>query len=244
MSRAWPADTAPPAAATPLPAPAPARSVAAGSPDRPAAARPGTPAPGAAAACRRRAGGRRCAPPCGRCRGPTGRSPRSRRRASPRRRWRTARSAAPPRAARDATAGCPTARAGTAARPRSADRRAPAAGRAARAAAAAPPSRSPRCRCAPAWLLLCAPRMTGSIRLHVAAALAEGDAIAATAAQAHYLGLSCAAGQAIRCCCSTAATASSAPASRPSGAIAPACASSTGRGPRRRNPISGWRSRC
>ena len=30
--------------------------------------------------------------------------------------------------------------------------------------------------------------MTGSIRLHVAATLAAGDAIAATAAQAHYLG--------------------------------------------------------
>ena len=90
MSPAWPADTAPPAAATPPRAPAPVRSVAAGSPARPAAAPPGTPTPGADAPCRRRAAGRQCAPPCGRCRGPTGRSPRSRRRASPGRRWRTA----------------------------------------------------------------------------------------------------------------------------------------------------------
>ena len=51
---------------------------------------------------------------------------------------------------------CPTAPAGTAARCRSADRPGRAEDRAARSAAAGPPSRSRRCRYAPAWLLICA----------------------------------------------------------------------------------------
>ena len=144
---------------------------------RSAAARPGTPARGAGAARRRPAAGRRCAPRAGRCRGPTGRSPRSRRRASPG--CRSPNSTI----SRIASAG---ARPGQQDAPQPGQEQQPDADRPVEPrqqqigppgrAAAAPPSRrrdigvAGDLGCEPAWLLLCAPPCPGQSALFVATA--------------------------------------------------------------------------
>ena len=209
MSRAWPADTAPPAAATPRPAPARSgfscsrtaspRQQQRGQ-EHQRLARP--------RARRTRAAGRRCAPPAGRCRGPTGRSPRSRRRASPRCRSRTAaisRSASRVRPAREQDAPQPgqeqQPRPDRAIEPRQQQHRA------ARTPAAAPPSRRRRCRCAAVHGCYSAPPpCRGQSACYVSAPLLAGAEVAGDApAQAHYLGARDAPrGRATTCCCSTA----------------------------------------